>query len=163
LEDDRGRLIDNATSGQTVTLAIEYGSQQRERLPNCRASIAVEDMLGQPMFVCSTEMISKEAVNLLPTGIMRCVIPRLPLSQGRYRLTLFLEVNKETQDWLRSVASFTVNDGDFFGSSRQYPEGWKGKCVLVPHLWSFSPNDQVNRKPAAEFPTAAEDSHSRPA
>jgi hypothetical protein len=28
-----------------------------------------------------------------------------------------------------------VVDGDFFGSGRQYPEGWEGKGVLVPHEW----------------------------
>ena len=161
LEDDEGRLIDSAGSGQTVILAVEYASQQRETLPNCRASIAVEDMLGQPMFVCSTEMVCKEPVSLFPKGIIRCVIPCLPLSQGTYRLTLFLEANKITQDYLPSVASLTVVDADFFGSGRQYPEGWMGKCVLVPHSWSFSSNDQINRKSPEELPAATEDSRSR--
>jgi lipopolysaccharide transport system ATP-binding protein len=59
----------------------------------------------------------------------------LPLSQGQYRLTLFLEVNREIQDWLSSSVTLDVIDGDFFGSGRQYPEGWQGKGVLVPHQW----------------------------
>ncbi len=160
LEDDKGRLIDSATSGQTVIVAMEYGSQQQEALPNSRASVAVENLLGQPLFVCSTEMISKEVINLPPTGVIRCVVPRLPLTAGRYRLTLFLEVNKETQDVLPSVASFTVIDADFYGTGRQHAEGWKGKCVLVPHLWSFSSNDQLIRAPAVESPGAVEDPRS---
>jgi lipopolysaccharide transport system ATP-binding protein len=133
--DTNGRTINHAMSGQSVRIVLEYRSQLEDTLPNCRVSIAVEDLFGQPLFVCSTEMARDQPTSLSPNGTVHCVIPRLPLSQGRYYLTLFLEVNHEIEDWLQSAASLNVVDGDFFESGRQYPEGWQGKGVLVPHEW----------------------------
>jgi lipopolysaccharide transport system ATP-binding protein len=134
-EDERGRAIQQAMSGEALALVLHYQSQSENDLPNCRASIAVEDPLGQPLFVCSTEMISREPLTFPSAGRLRCLIQQLPLSQGRYNLTLFLEVNREIEDWLPSAVSLSVTDGDFFKSGRQYPDGWQGKGVLVPHCW----------------------------
>jgi lipopolysaccharide transport system ATP-binding protein len=134
-EDERGSTIEQAMSGQSLIVALEYCSQVEGALLNCRLSIAVEDLLGRALFVCSTELVQNEPLILSPRGIVRCRIPSLPLSQGRYNLTLFLEVNREIQDWLQSTVPLDVLDGDFFGTGRQYPGGWQGKCVLVPHEW----------------------------
>ena len=138
LEDEEGQSIEQAMSGQTIRVALHYASQLESDLLNCRISIAVEDPFGQTLFVCSTEMTSREPKCLPPTGTIRCSIERLPLSQGQYHLTLFLEVNHEVEDWLSSAMSFDVVDGDFFGSGRQYPQGWQGKGVLVPHRWDVA-------------------------
>ncbi len=137
VEDAQGREIEHAMSGETLSIVLHYESQHARMLQNCRVSVAVEDLFGQVFFVCSTEMVSKEPQNLPPRGAVRCVIPRLPLSQGRYNLTLFLEVNREIEDWLPAAVPLQVVDGDFFGSGRQYPEGWEGRGVLVPHRWEI--------------------------
>jgi len=135
IEDAQGRALEHAMSAEEIAIVLHYESQQAQTLQNCRVSVAVEDLFGQIFFVCSTEMVSKEPRNLPPRGAVRCVIPRLPLSQGRYNLTLFIEVNREIEDYLPAATSLQVVDGDFFGSGRQYPEGWEGKGVLVPHEW----------------------------
>jgi lipopolysaccharide transport system ATP-binding protein len=137
LEDAQGRTLEHAMSAETLSIVLHYESQQTQPLQNCRVSVAVEDLFGQVFFVCSTEMVSNEPRNLPPRGAVRCVIPRLPLSQGRYNLTLFLEVNREIEDYLPAAVPLQVVDGDFFGSGRQYPDGWEGKGVLVPHRWEI--------------------------
>ena len=137
-EDDQGCPVEHAMSGQLLALVALYQSQSEERLRNCRVSIAVEDIFGQPLFVCSTEMSVNETLDLASSGGVRCVIPRLPLSQGKYSVTLFLEVNREVEDWLNSAITLHVVDGNFFGSGKQYPEGWQGKGVLVPHRWEVA-------------------------
>ena len=134
-EDDRGNAMEQAISGETLVVVARYESKSEKRLTNCRVSVSIEDILGHPLFLCDTRTFSSEAQNLLPSGTLRCVIPRLPLTQGQYRVSLFLEVNREVEDWLNSVITLHVVDGDFFGSGRQYPKGWEGKCVLVPHSW----------------------------
>jgi len=59
----------------------------------------------------------------------------LPLSQNNYLLSLFLEVNREVEDWIHQGIELPVVDGDFYGTGRLYPEGWRGKGVLVNHQW----------------------------
>jgi len=138
LEDGAGRAIEHAMSAEPLSIVLHYESQASQPLANCRVSVAVEDLFGQIFFVCSTEMTSRDAIALPARGAVRCVVPRLPLSQGRYNLTLFIEVNKEIEDWVPAAVPLHVVDGDFFGTGRQYPAGWEGKGVLVPHRWEIA-------------------------
>ena len=97
-------------------------------------SIGVLNDAGENLFLLSTEIANRETHPLCPLGSIRCVIPRLPLTQGRYFLTLYLEVNKEAEDWVESAVSLDVEDGDFFGTGKQYPPDgtWKaGRLVSI--------------------------------
>jgi len=44
------------------------------------------------------------------------------------------------EDWLDSAATLHVEDGNFYGTGKDYPIGWEGKTVLVKHRWSV-PSD----------------------
>ncbi len=134
-EDESGGVVDHAISGKRLAIVTQYRSRFTDDLQNSRVSVGFEDMLGQPLFVCSTEVVAGHLRKLPPQGVVRCIIPELPLSQGQYRLTLFMEVDHEIEDWLAGIVPLNVIDGDFFGSGRQYPDGWQGKGVLVRHTW----------------------------
>lgn len=134
-EDHEDHRIEQPVSGTELHVVLEYVSQESRLLRNCRVAVAVGDALGQVRFVCSTEMSCSNRIDLPPTGGLRCVIPRLPLSQGRYCLTLFFEVNRVVADCLQAAVGMDVIDGDFYGTGRQYPVGWQGKGVLVPFEW----------------------------
>jgi lipopolysaccharide transport system ATP-binding protein len=134
-EDESGNKIENGISGQPLIIKLNYQAAESESLPNCRASIAFYDNLGQTLFNCSSELVIRDPITLASNGEIRCVIPRLPLSQNNYLLSLFLEVNREIEDWIHQGAELPVVDGDFYGTGRLYPEGWRGKGVLVSHQW----------------------------
>jgi homopolymeric O-antigen transport system ATP-binding protein len=134
-EDERGRRINHAISGRRLGIALRYESKTNRPVHNPRVSIAIENLLGNELFVCSTERTKNQPSFLPAGGVIKCVIPVLPLSQGHYHLTLFIESNRIIQDWLKSALTLDVMDGDFFGTGKQYPDGWQGKCVLVHHQW----------------------------
>ncbi|MEP7337854.1 MAG: ABC transporter ATP-binding protein [Acidobacteriota bacterium] len=134
-EDELGHRIENGISGQPLVIKLNYRATETKPLPNCRASIAFYDNLGQTLFNCSSELAIRDPITLAPNGEIRCVIPRLPLSQNHYLLSLFLEVNREIEDWIHQGVELPVVDGDFYGTGRLYPEGWRGKGVLVNHQW----------------------------
>ena len=134
-EDGAGNRIEQGVSGQPLVIALEYEATAVEGLPNCRVSVAFYDGLGQTLFNCSSELVIRDPIDLPARGTLRCLIPQLPLSQNQYLLTLFLEVNREVEDWILNAIELDVVDGDFYGSGRLYPDGWRGKGVLVPHRW----------------------------
>jgi len=134
-EDLSGNTIEHGVSGEPLVVILDYESAANRSLPNCRASVTFYDGLGQVLFNCSSELVISDPVTLPPSGVIRCVIPRLPLSQNQYLLTLFLEVNREVEDWIHNAIELNVVDGDFYGAGRLYPDGWRGKGVLVPHRW----------------------------
>lgn len=153
-EDAAGRAVEHGIAGQPLVVKLAYRAAQAERLPNCRASVTVYDFLGQPLFNCSSELVVAAPIDLAPQGSLRCTIPRLPLSQGQYLVTLYLEVNGQTADWIENAIELEVIDGDFYGTGRLYPPGWQGKGVLVPHQWEVE-------EPVAAAPRAREQGAAR--
>jgi lipopolysaccharide transport system ATP-binding protein len=134
-EDEYGNTVEYGVSGEPLVVALDYESADNRPLPNARASVTFYDGLGQALFNCSSELIIRDPITLPPSGTIRCVIPQLPLSQNQYVLTLFLEVNRQIEDWIQNAIELDVIDGDFYGTGRLYPDGWRGKGVLVPHQW----------------------------
>jgi lipopolysaccharide transport system ATP-binding protein len=134
-EDERRNPIEHGISGQPLVISLDYKSTDERPLPSCRVSVVFCDSMGQVLFNCANELTIIDPVTLPPSGTIRCVIPRLPLSQNQYLLSLFLEVNREIQDWIINAIELEVIDGDFYGTGRVYPEGWRGKGVLVNHQW----------------------------
>jgi hypothetical protein len=63
-------------------------------------------------------------------GVVRCRIPCLPLVRGRYKLTIFAEINGACADRLTDALDFEVMGG-------QHPTvGW----VTVDHEWDCASN-----------------------
>ena len=137
-EDDAGRHLEQGVSGRPLVIVLEYESASRQPLQHCRASIAFSDSMGQVLFNCSSELTNPPLGPLPASGQIRCLIPRLPLTQSEYLLSPFLEVSREIEDWIRGAVVLSVVDGDFFGTGKLYPEGWRGKGVLVPHQWRIN-------------------------
>lgn len=139
-EDAQGYPLEHGISGQPLIVKLKYQSAENgeaQSLPNCRAAVTFFDLLGQPLFNCSSELVIQNPITLAPHGELRCLIPQLPLSRGQYLLTLFLQVNREIEDWIESAIELEVVDGDFYGTGRLYPPGWSGKGVLVPYQWQM--------------------------
>jgi lipopolysaccharide transport system ATP-binding protein len=127
-------------SGQPIIIEIIYGRENNKSLDRGRLSIAVNDMMGNFLFVCSTEMTFKELLSIPGKGIISCYISKLPLSRGMYRIDLFGEANGEIIEWIRDAFILEVEDGKYFNGLRQIPNGFDGKGVLVDHEWKFRSN-----------------------
>jgi lipopolysaccharide transport system ATP-binding protein len=133
IENAANKIVDRVASGSKIAIAVEYESSGTKHLKNVRASIAVQDMYEQHLFLCSTELASSAVDNCPPSGVLRFIIPNLPLSGGSYNLLTFFEVDGVAQDCVNNAASIDVEDGDFYGSGKLYPPGWGGKGVLLEH------------------------------
>lgn len=137
MENAEGAPVEHVMSGEAVRIVAAYESASGEAIANWRFSVGVDDLLGQPLFLCDTWVGGADSRTLPSSGRVVCMLPELPLNQGRYLLSFFMEVNGEVEDWVSSVAGFDVAEGNFFGSGRQTPPGWNSLCVLVRHRWEF--------------------------
>jgi homopolymeric O-antigen transport system ATP-binding protein len=121
-------------SGKPLRVRMHYCARGNKPLENCRVSVTFNGW-GKIYFVASTELVSDDCLDLSPEGFIDCIIDELPLSLGTYYLGPFIEVNGQVQDWLESAATLQVEDGNFFGTGRNYPQGGAGATVLVRHRW----------------------------
>jgi lipopolysaccharide transport system ATP-binding protein len=142
ITDEKGCVLESVSTGQHIRLKLTTSGFQKAN--NIRISVAFSTAFGATLFVCSTELTHDGPY--VPVGMAEiiCGIPRLPLAAGPYLLTFYMEQDREVIDWIEHKVLLTVNDSDFFGSGRNLPPGWEGKCVLVDHYW-LDEDDLVER------------------
>ena len=134
LLDENGREQGVFFSGRPLRVRMHYRSLGNKPLVSSRVSLSF-DGWGKVYFLASTELHTDESLTLAPEGHLDCLIEELPLSLGSYYLSPFFEVNGVIQDWLDAAATLQVEDGNFYGTGKDYPAGWEGKTVLVKHTW----------------------------
>lgn len=121
-------------SGKPLRVRLHYRASAADALVNSRISLTFNGW-GKTYFLASTELHSDQPLTLAPEGFVDCVVEELPLSLGTYYLGPFIEVNGIVQDWLDAAVTLQVEDGNFYGTGKDYPLGWDGKTVLVKHRW----------------------------
>ena len=129
--------VTSPKTGSFCRIVMELeGKRPRGRV---RAGLVINDALGRPMIAFASETVSDEAVLVGPGDQLICKIDRLPLTEGRYGIAPFLEVDGVIEDWIQDGLFFDVGGGSFFGTTRNAPNGWNGRAVLVDHTWTFLP------------------------
>jgi len=123
----------SARTGDEVEVRLEYEAESELR--NVMVSIGVNGLLGEPLFLCSTQLTGEHLRAVPRTGTVVCAIPRLSLMPGRYSLNIYAEVNGVLADWVRDAGTFDVVASDFFGTG-QLPPSTHGH-FLVEHSWSL--------------------------
>jgi lipopolysaccharide transport system ATP-binding protein len=103
--------------------------------------------VGKDYFIASTELHINDSLTLCPKGYIDCIVDELPLSLGTYYLSPYFEVNGVSQDWVYAAATLQVEDGNFYGTGKDYPAGGDGRTVLVKHHW----------EPASEIKLASDE------
>ena len=125
-------------SGEKYEILIDYASNHKNFLKNCRLGLTFKDFSDQYLFICATEVYFNQPLNLPPNGLIKCIIDKLPLTEGDYFIDAFFEVNNTIEDWIFNAISFKVLPGKYYMGLRQYPPGYEGKGVLVDHKWAYS-------------------------
>ena len=149
--DENSKERSTFLSGKPLRIRMHYRAHDKKPLINCRVSLTFNSW-GKTYFLASTELHTDECLTLAPEGFIDCIVPQLPLSLGVYYLGPFIEVNGIIEDWLDSAATLRVEDGNFYGTGKDYPSGWDGKTVLVKHHWELPP---ASLAPVADCPRPA--------
>ncbi len=133
IRDSYNQAINFLSCGQNVTFELAYKADVSITSKNVVMSVAFFNMLGQPLFLCRSDLQGTEYAGIPPEGSVFCNIPRLPLPPGEFRINLHCEVNGELADWIRDARIISVEEGDFYGSGRLPPR--KRGDLLIEHKW----------------------------
>jgi len=131
--DRKGNPVENVTSGQTISFSFEYALSEEGLSGSINIGLQIIGNLGQHMFQCGTDLVGKDYAHLPKNGIVSCEVPGLPLPPGNYSLSLWAVSNYDLLDSVENAMSFTVYEGDYFGSGKLPYSNFRG--VLVPHTW----------------------------
>jgi len=134
LRDKDGNLVDTFVCGKSATIELVYSTDQPfTQSDDIVMSIGFYNLMGQPLFLCRSDLQGTWFKNLPTNGSVFCRIPKLPLPPGDFRVNLQCEVNGTVADWIRDARMITVIEGDFYGSGK-FPSRARGD-LLVDHVW----------------------------
>lgn len=133
-QDRHGNTITSPVTGDDLNVVISFGGTSVERQTS-RVGITFYNSNEVPLFLCGSELVSNNPIQVGAGDTLVCSIPRLPLSGGAYKVGLSLERKGEIEDSLQELISVSIEDSTFYGTPRNLPSGWEGKVVLVEHGW----------------------------
>ena len=121
-----------AETGSAVVLEFAFSSQRAYE--RCLMAITVDSADDVRVCAFHNAISGFEMAIRSPRTIVRCTIPKVPLTPGIYRLTFKLKIADRIVFYLPKVFEFPVEDGDYFGTGRLPESSWGGIC-LVEHGW----------------------------
>jgi lipopolysaccharide transport system ATP-binding protein len=130
LEDQVGSQVSAFQCGTESILHLVMDNRTKRELRNVRIALGIDDQMGQRIALLDTTLVGADISALSPgSGSVRVIIPKMSLTPGRYRLTLYSTVNGIIADWMKSAAIFDVEAGDYYGTG-QLPDHGQGMFVL---------------------------------
>lgn len=120
--------------GDTISVKMKIKVFQSIREP--RIAVFFKNQLGQTIFRPHT----RDRIDFVPAlnndMEITCTIPKIPLMQGRYSLSLWVDESGKPSDFIESIISFDVIGKDVFGTGHM-PDCKSGGAVFVDHDWRF--------------------------
>ncbi len=139
LRDEDGNIIHEAIAGNNTILSLGYSVKEGQTLNDCIVCVEVCKDLKK-FFALSSALVDRRKLQLSGEGRIDFLVPDWPLSGGRYQVNIYIESDRQTQDFLNDASVIDVIDGDYYGSGKLHHEGWQGMHVLVKHSWELHRN-----------------------
>ncbi len=130
--DQAGNLTTEVMGGEDVTLEFDYEAKK----PGVPVSISTTIYNDQetPIAAIHTHLTRPDLLPLGKLGTLRCVMQRLPLTTGRYRIAAALQVDGETADHITRAAEMHVTASVFHHAGAALDQ--RAAATLIDHVWS---------------------------
>ena len=106
----------------------------RQTVKSCYIAIGLRDISGTTLIDLPSQMTRVPFSYTEGSYYADCVIEKLPLTGGNYRMSLWANCNNTISDFIDNIR-FTVAEADYYGFGREMPSMFLGKVVLCNHQW----------------------------
>lgn len=122
--------ISQVMAGEPAVFEFDYVNSGS--LLSADVIVTLYNSSGVPVTHLSTRLFP-ERIKLKKSGVVRCMIPNLPLPPGQYRVAAALQEGNVNCDHLPNAIVFDVSESSFFPNGRLPSSQY---CtVLVNHRW----------------------------
>lgn len=119
LIDHTGQSSDTVFSGERMTIALTYSAKSVvEDSSAIVFHLYFRNNFGERLFTCSTRYTAATPTTFPPSGVVRCVIDRLPLAPGAYQVDIATKYREAMADHVWGAVTLTVGEGDFWGNGK---------------------------------------------
>jgi lipopolysaccharide transport system ATP-binding protein len=136
VEDPHGNPLNVLQSGLDVVFVFGYTCSPNSLPKNVDVGFGVFSWTGQLLFVIYKSFCGEKFRSIPSNGQFRCLIPRLPLANGKYRVGARITVGSDEADWPQDyIGIINVETGDFFGTGSA---GFGSKApIMVNGAWEI--------------------------
>lgn len=130
LRDAAGRELSALTCGGDGIIELQIKNPESKPVNQLLVSIGIDDELGVRVAQLSNELTGQPFGEVRGENLsVKIRMPRIPLKQGRYKLTVFSSVGGEVADWIQDAVALDIDAGDFFASGKLPPDGQGHICI----------------------------------
>ncbi|MGL4649338.1 MAG: ABC transporter ATP-binding protein, partial [Caldilineaceae bacterium] len=134
LEDPSGRDQADAETGQPIAFVLDYSAQGLAPTDRVSFGFSVETLLSAPLFFYYSHFSGVWYQGLDGLGSVRCVLPDLPLSAGKYLVGFRVVMNGdqttgEVLDYPLARVGLDVSTVDFYGTDSAFVPDWGPMAV----------------------------------
>jgi lipopolysaccharide transport system ATP-binding protein len=126
-----GKVTDNVLCGDKITISIDYKSLETGH--KAEMYIGIYNAYNEKLLHLGTQFDKKESFITQKEGTIKCTIPKLPLTPGKYIINLSLHIDGQPHDRIINSFQFMVENGDFYGNGK-LPEVKENK-FLIEQNW----------------------------
>jgi lipopolysaccharide transport system ATP-binding protein len=135
IEDSRGNRLAAVQSGMDAACVFGYVTQNGDKPRKVDVGLSIQSSHDQMLFVFYGSYVGQTFDAVPAEGSFRCLVPKLPLAQGRYCVGARVIVDGEEADWpWNGVGYVDVESGDYYGTGSKGFDG--GVPFLVTGSWS---------------------------
>ncbi|MDZ4664851.1 MAG: ABC transporter ATP-binding protein [Bacteroidota bacterium] len=134
LVDKNGVEVNGIKSGEEINFVIET-KVEAKKINNVGIAITIYSDEGIEMMTLANHIADKPFETVSEDNKLFCNIKKFPLTKGDYVANLSMYKDGILQDYIKEGFSFTVYEGDFYGSGKILP-GHK-PSVLIDHQWKI--------------------------
>lgn len=138
LEDSSGASVSAFKCGADAVLHFTAENRTDRDIHGLRLGLNIDNEVGQRIAYLDTMLVDADIPEMSPgRWNVRAIIPRIPLTPGRYRLTIYSTINGIITDWIKNAAIFNVEGSDYYGTG-QFPERGDVGMLLLTHRFVMS-------------------------
>jgi lipopolysaccharide transport system ATP-binding protein len=119
LEGQNGDNVSAFRCGAEAVLHLVLDNRTQDELHGLRISLGIDNEMGERVALLDTMLVGDDISDLAPgRQSVRVIVPKMALSPGRYRLTVFCALRRVLADRIENAATIDVEAGDFYGTGQ---------------------------------------------
>lgn len=131
-----GSQINEIISGDYLEIRVSYEGHKDINIRNFALGISVFDRTERFVTVFNSQMSEGKFLSAPNSGMISCILEKVPLMSGIYYLTFSLQVNSILEHRLLMSHQLIIHEGDYYGTKIPNALGRQG--IYVSQSWLLS-------------------------
>ena len=115
-------------------------------------AVIIRDFQGRRLTEVTSYFTNSSPRTLAEAREVRCLVPRMPLLAGQYRIDLWCGTMGETQDWIVGAAVLRVDAGNYFRNHEdaRLPTAENQGPLMIPQQWNVALPSEAPVRPSRQ-------------